>query len=117
MQQKLNRLGVKEYDKKVKEVIYKLTNKGEGEHHYLTFSKEKVIKRIMEIEQREFMPKHIPQGTKDDPDNPDYRTFTQVEKDACWCPNCKYPYEYWSKKELEELMRTLRGFEDSFDSN
>tara|TARA_Y100001951_G_scaffold102579_1_gene109507 strand:+ start:162 stop:458 length:297 start_codon:yes stop_codon:yes gene_type:complete len=76
------------------------------------FNRDKTIKKIMKIENEVFMPKHIPQGTPEDPDNPDYREFTQEEKDACRCPNCKYPFKYFDKKDDAELKRTLASMEE-----
>ena len=76
------------------------------------FNRDKTIKKIMKIENEAFMPKHIPQGTPEDPDNPDFREFTQEEKDACSCPNCKYPFEYFNKKDNAELKRTLASMEE-----
>ena len=105
----------KEYDKRVRSVIC-LLNGNEDRGASLTFSKEKIIKRIMEIERETFMPKHIPKGTKDDPDNPDYRKFTQEEKDACWCSSCRYPFSYWSEKPINDLMMTLRSLEELKDT-
>ena len=77
----------------------------------LPFNRDKAIKKIMKIEKELYMPRHTPKGTPEDPDNPDFRTFTQEEKDSCWCPNCKYPYSYWDKQEDEELKRSLASAE------
>ena len=73
--------------------------------------REKMIKRVMELEKELFMPKHIPKGTPEDP-KPDWmKDFTQEEIDSCWCPNCKYPLEYWDEKTDEELQRELTNLE------
>ena len=101
----------KEYDKKCRDVIYKLQT-NEERSVSLTFSKDKVIKSIMSLEKKLFMPQHIPKGTREDPDNPDFKEFTQVEKDACWCPNCRYPVEFWDKKEITYLLNHLRNLEE-----
>ena len=82
-----------------------------GDKVELPFNRDKAIKKIMKIEKSLYMPKHIPQGTPEDPDNPDFRIFTQEEKDSCWCPNCKFPYKYWDKMEDEELKRQLASAE------
>ena len=66
----------------------------------------------MSLEKILYMPQHIPKGTKEDPDNPDFKEFTQEEKDACWCPNCKYPFEFWNGKELPYLLNHLRNLEE-----
>lgn len=68
----------------------------------MEFNREKTIKEIMILENEIFMPKHIPKGTPEDPDNPDYREFTQEEKDNCSCQNCKYPMEWWQRMEKNE---------------
>lgn len=68
----------------------------------MEFNREKTIKEIMILENEIFMPKHIPKGTPEDPDNPDYREFTQEEKDNCPCQNCKYPMEWWQRMEKNE---------------
>jgi hypothetical protein len=104
-------LSKKEYDQRCRDVIYKIQSKEERELT-LTFNKDKIIKNIMSLENVLFMPRHIPKGTKEDPDNPDFKKFTQVEKDGCWCSNCKYPFEYWNKKELHYLLSHLRNLED-----
>lgn len=67
----------------------------------------------MKIEKELYMPQHIPQGTPEDPDNPDFRKFTQEEKNRCWCPNCKYPYEYWNEMKDDELKRAFSSAEYS----
>ena len=104
-------LSKKEYDQRCRDVIYKIQSKEEREAT-LTFSKDKIIKNIMSLENVLFMPVHIPKGTKEDPDNPDFKTFTQEEKDACWCSNCRYPFEYWNKRELVYLLSRLRDLEE-----
>ena len=104
-------LSKKEYDQRCRDVIYKIQSK-EERGVSLTFNKEKIIKNIMSLESILFMPRHIPKGTKEDPDNPDYREFTKEEKDDCWCSNCKYPFEYWSGKELTYLLNHLRNLEE-----
>ena len=104
-------LSKKEYDQRCRDVIYKMQSKEEREAP-LTFNKDKIIKNVMALEKKMFMPQHIPKGTKEDPDNPDFNKFTQAEKDACWCPNCKYPFEYWSGKELTYLLNHLRNLEE-----
>jgi len=104
-------LSKKEYDQRCRDVIYKLQSK-EERGVTLTFNKDKIIKNIMSLENILFMPQHVPKGTKEDPDNPDFKKFTQEEKDACWCSNCTYPFEYWSKKELPYLLNHLRNLED-----
>ena len=76
------------------------------------FNRDKTIKKIMKIEKELYMPRHIPKGTPEDPDNPNYREFSQEEKDKCWCPNCKYPFEYYDKKDDAELKRILAGVEE-----
>ena len=99
-----------EYDYKIKEII---SNSLPDEYRgAMTFSKDKAIKRIMELEGELFMPQHIPRGTKDDPLNPDFRVHTEAEMDKCTCSNCKYPYEYWNKKQNDELKRNLRALEE-----
>ena len=103
-------LSKKEYDQRCRDVIYKLQSK-EDRGASLTFSKEKIIKNIMSLEKVLFMPRHIPKGTKEAPDNPDCKEFSQEEKDACWCSNCRYPTEYWDKKELPYLLNYLRNLE------
>jgi hypothetical protein len=103
----------KEYDKRCRDVIYELQT-SEERRTSLTFSKDKVIKSIMSLEKKMFMPQHIPKGTKEDPDNPDFKEFTQAEKDACWCPNCRYPIEYWGKKEISYLLNRLRNLEEMY---
>jgi hypothetical protein len=111
MQEIINK---KEYNRRIRSVICLLDgNEEKGE--LLTFSKEKVIKRIMEIEQETFMPQHIPKGTKEDPDNPDFRKFTEEEKDDCWCSKCRYPFSYWNEKPMNDLMMTLRSLEELKD--
>ena len=60
--------------------------------------RDKMIKRIMQLEKELWMPKHIPAGTEEDPKPADMREFTQQEIDDCGCSNCKYPYEYWNEK-------------------
>lgn len=73
--------------------------------------KDKMIKRIMDLEKQLFVPKHIPQGTVEDP-TPDWmREFSQEEKDSCSCPNCKFPYDYWIVKKDEELQKELSRLE------
>ena len=104
-------LSKKEYEQRCRDVIYKMQSK-EDRGAILTFNKEKIIKNIMSLEKKLFMPKHIPKGTKDDPDNPDFKGFSQEEKDSCWCPNCRYPTEYWDKKDLTYLLSYLRNLED-----
>ena len=104
-------LSKKEYDQRCRDVIYKLQTV-EERGASLTFSKDKIIKNIMSLEKKMFMPQHIPKGTKADPDNPDFREFTKEEKDACWCSNCRYPHEYWNKKELTYLLGYLRNLEE-----
>ena len=101
----------KEYDKICRDVIYKLQT-SEERSISLTFSKDKVIKSIMSLEKKLFMPQHIPKGTREDPDNPDFKEFTQAEKDACWCPSCRYPVEFWDKKEIIYLLNHLRNLEE-----
>ena len=81
------------------------------ENSEMPFNKEKTAKKIMKLEAELFMPQHIPQGTPEDPDNPDYRVFTQVEKDKCSCSNCKFPFRYWVKKTDVELRRSLSSLE------
>ena len=54
----------------------------------------KFSKNIMSLENVLFMPRHVPKGTKEDPDNPDFKTFTQEEKDAI-------------KKEVIELQKFI----------
>ena len=66
----------------------------------------------MALEKKMFMPQHIPKGTKEDPDNPDFKVFSQQDKDSCWCPNCRYPFEYWNDKELPYLLNHLRNLEE-----
>jgi len=83
----------------------------------LPFNRDKTIKKIMKIEKELYMPRHIPKGTPEDPDNPDYKTFSQEEKDNCWCPNCKYPYEYWNKMQDDELKRSLASAEIAKSEN
>ena len=104
-------LSKKEYDQRCKDVIYKLQSK-EERGVSLTFNKDKIIKNIMSLENVLFMPQHIPKGTKEDPNNPDFKTFTQEEKDASWCSNSRYPFEYWNKKELIYLLNRLRDLEE-----
>jgi len=104
-------LSKKEYDQRCRDVIYKIQRKEEREAP-LTFNKEKIIKSIMSLENKLYMPKHVPKGTKEDPDNPDYKEFTQEEKDSCSCSNCKYPFNYWNKEELSYLLNHLRNLED-----
>ena len=104
-------LSKKEYDQRCRDVIYKLQSK-EDRGASLTFSKDKIIKNIMSLEKILYMPQHIPKGTKEDPDNPDFKKFTQEEKDDCWCNNCRYPSEYWNGKELSYLLNYLRNLED-----
>ena len=77
----------------------------------LMFNKEKAIKRIMQLEGELFVPHHIPKGTDEDPDNPDFREFSQYEKDNCKCSNCKFPYDYWIKKTDKELQTELMSLE------
>ena len=101
-------------DELIRSVIYKLKPKVERGAS-LTFSKDKVIKRVMELEKKLFMPKHVPKGTKEAPDNPDYRSVSQEEKDNCTCANCKFPFEYWVKKDISELIMYLRGLEEMKD--
>ena len=103
-------LSKKEYDQRCRDVIYKLQSK--EDRGALTFSKDKIIKNVMALENKLFMPQHIPKGTKEDPDNPDFKKFTQEEKDSCWCSNCKYPFEYWNGKELAYLLNHLRNLEE-----
>ena len=99
-----------QYNDKIKEIICKWSpDKGRGA---MTFNKDKAIKRIMDLEKELFMPEHIPRGTKDDPLNPDFRVHTKAEMDKCSCSNCKYPYEYWIKKDSSELKRNLRSLEE-----
>lgn len=88
-----------------------IINNLSGDKVKMPFNRDKAIKKIMKIEKSLYMPKHIPQGTPEDPDNPDFRIFTQEEKDSCWCPNCKFPYKYWDKMEDEELKRQLASAE------
>ena len=96
----------------VDEQVSKIINENVGiRTDNILFNKEKAIKRIMQLESEMFMPKHIPKGTPDDPDNPDYREFTDEEKENCWCPNCKFPYEYWNKKTDKELQMELASLE------
>ena len=104
-------LSKKEYDQRCRDVIYKLQSK-EDRGASLTFSKEKIIKNIMSLEKLLFMPQHIPKGIKEDPDSPDLKEFTREERESCWCPNCRYPTEYWNKKELPYLLNYLRNLED-----
>lgn len=80
-------------------LINHIINKRNKEVSEMDFSREKTIKSIMELEEELFMPKHIPKGTPEDPDNPEYREFTQEEKDNCKCQNCKYPVEWWQRME------------------
>ena len=75
------------------------------------FNREKSIKRIMQLEGELFVPHHIPKGTDEDPDNPDFREFSQDEKDNCKCSNCKFPYDYWIKKTDKELQTELMSLE------
>ena len=79
----------KNYDSKVKRLISENGIKINTE--IFMFNREKSIKRIMQLEGELFMPKHIPKGTPEDPDNPDFREFSQYEKDNCKCSNCKFP--------------------------
>ena len=90
-----------------------IINNLQQEEVELPFSRDKTIKKIMKIEKELYMPQHIPQGTPEDPDNPDFREFTQEEKDKCWCPNCKYPYKYWDKMKDDELKRQLSSAEQA----
>jgi len=112
MQKIINKktIGKLEYDNKIKEIICTLLPDGYG--GAMTFSKDKAIKRIMDLEKELFMPEHIPRGTKDDPLNPDFRVHTKAEMDKCSCSNCKYPYEYWIKRDSDELKRSLRSLEE-----
>ena len=91
--------------------VSKIINDNGGKRVDILFNKEKAIKRIMQLESEMFMPKHKPKGTPEDPDNPDYREFTQEEKDNCTCPNCKFPYEYWNKKTDKKLQMDLASLE------
>tara|TARA_R110002051_G_C8760957_1_gene501662 strand:+ start:3117 stop:3455 length:339 start_codon:yes stop_codon:yes gene_type:complete len=75
------------------------------------FNKEKAIKRIMQLEGELFIPHHVPQGTPEDPDNPEFREFSQQEKDNCRCHNCKFPVAYWNKKTEREIQRDLSSLE------
>lgn len=88
-------LTVEQRDEKIKDII----NEHEKTIEMMEFSREKTIIAIMALEEELFMPKHIPKGTPEDPDNPDYREFTQEEKDNCKCQNCKYPMEWWQRME------------------
>jgi hypothetical protein len=51
-----------EYDYKVKEIICTLLP--DVYRGAMTFSRDKAIKRIMDLEKELFMPEHIPRGTK-----------------------------------------------------
>jgi|TARA_R100000781_G_scaffold114282_2_gene84701 hypothetical protein len=67
------------------------------------FNRDKTIKSIMKLEAELFMPKHVPKGTEEDPDNPDYREFSQEEKDNCHCMNCERPFEWWQRTEKMDV--------------
>ena len=73
--------------------------------------RDKMIKRIMQLEKELWMPKHIPAGTEEAPKPADMREFTQQEIDDCGCSNCKYPYEYWNEKTDEQLQKDLSSLE------
>jgi hypothetical protein len=88
-------LTIEQRDEKMKEIISnEISSRVE-----MQFNREKTIKEIMKLEDELFMPKHVPKGTEEDPDNPEYREFSQEEKDNCACQNCKYPLEWWQRME------------------
>jgi hypothetical protein len=92
-------LTIEERNEKMKEII---SNELSGRVE-MEFNREKTIKEIMKLEDELFMPKHVPKGTEEDPDNPDYREFSQEEKDNCKCQNCKYPMEWWQRTEMMDV--------------
>lgn len=73
--------------------------------------KDKMIKRIMQLEKELWIPAHIPAGTEEDPKPSDMREFTEDEIENCGCSNCKYPYEYWEAKTDVELQKDLSSLE------
>ena len=92
---------IEDRDLKIKDIIneYKPKNNRDLD----LFNREKTIKNIMKLELELFMPKHVPKGTEEDPDNPEYREFSQEEKDNCHCMNCERPVEWWQRTEKMDV--------------
>lgn len=92
-------LTIEQRDEKMKEIISnEISSRVE-----MQFNREKTIKEIMKLEDELFMPKHVPKGTEEDPDNPEYREFSQEEKDNCHCMNCERPVEWWQRTEKMDV--------------
>jgi len=102
-------LTLEQRNEKMKDII----NSEMSTRMKMEFNREKTIKEIMKLEDELFMPKHIPKGTEVDPDNPEYREFSQEEKDNCACQNCKYPLEWWQrmKKNIDEKSKNYGKLE------
>ena len=92
---------VEDRDLKIKDIINEYKPKNDRDLDL--FSREKTIKNIMKLELELFMPKHVPKGTEEDPDNPEYREFSQEEKDNCHCMNCERPVEWWQRTEKMDV--------------
>jgi len=88
-------------DLKIKDIINEYKPKNDRDLDL--FNREKTIKNIMKLELELFMPKHVPKGTEEDPDNPEYREFSQEEKDNCHCMNCERPVEWWQRTEKMDV--------------
>tara|TARA_R110002020_G_scaffold121093_1_gene275469 strand:+ start:3625 stop:4002 length:378 start_codon:yes stop_codon:yes gene_type:complete len=92
---------IEDRDLKIKDIINEYKPKNDRDLDL--FNREKTIKNIMKLELELFMPKHVPKGTEEDPDNPEYREFSQEEKDNCHCMNCERPVEWWQRTEKMDV--------------
>lgn len=92
---------IEDRDLKIKDIINEYKPKDDRDLDL--FNREKTIKNIMKLELELFMPKHVPKGTEEDPDNPEYREFSQEEKDNCHCMNCERPVEWWQRTEKMDV--------------